>query len=131
MRSLLAAAVFLACVPAFAHDYYRNFYSGGAPGLGRWCCSGDLDGTTGDCSPAIDWKENPDGSMYVRPKQFPDAWILVAPHRILPDGPPDPDARKFPVHWCGKQRALGSAPDKDDPDPNFVTICASRWPGGM
>lgn len=113
-----------------AHDYYGGFFSGGAPGVGRWCCSGDLDGKTGDCSPAEDWRDQKDGSMLVRPRQYPDAWILVPAHRILPDGPPDPKAREFPVHWCGKPRPPGVAMTPDDPDPRFITICASRFPGG-
>ena len=130
MRSLLAAAVFLWSASAHSHDYYRDFYSGGAPGLGRWCCSGNLEGTMGDCSPALEWKDNADGSMFVRPAQYPDKWILVAAHRILPVGPQDPEAKAFPVHWCGKPRSAASLPDNDDPDPAFVTICASRYPGG-
>lgn len=128
--SLIAGALVLACLPAHAHDYYKDFWSGGAPGLGRWCCSGNLEGTMGDCSPALDWKDNADGSMFVKPKQYPNAWILVPAHRILPVGPQDADAKAFPVHWCGKPRPAGVLPDKDDPDGAFLTICAARFPGG-
>lgn len=126
----LAGVLLLACIPATAHDYYSGFFSGGAPGVGRWCCSGNLEGTMGDCSPALEWRDNPDGSMFVKPVQYPDVWILVPAHRILPVGPPDPEAKKYPVHWCGKPRPTTLLPDKDDPDPAFVTICASRFPGG-
>ncbi len=111
---------------ALAHDYYSNFYGKD----GRWCCSGDLEGTFGDCSPALEWQDQKDGSMLVRPTQFPDAWVLVPAHRIMVDGPPDPDAKKFPVHWCGKPRPAGILPTPDDPDGSFITICASRYPGG-
>ena len=70
MRTALLVAFTLLCVPAIAHDYYRDFYSGGAPGLGRWCCSGDLDGKTGDCSPA-QYKMNSDGSAFFSRSSFP------------------------------------------------------------
>jgi len=125
MRSLLAAAVFLCLSPAIAHDYYAKYYDK----AGRWCCSGNLEGTMGDCSPA-EVKMNADGSAFMQPVQYPDVWILVPAHRIMPDGPPDPEARRLPAHWCGKPRPEYLLPTADDPDPKFTTICASIFPGG-
>lgn len=130
MRAALAAALILACSTAWGHSPYDGFYSGGAPGLGRWCCSGDLDGQTGDCSPAT-YKMNRDGSAFFSPKQFPGKTILVPRDRILWMSPPDPEARKFEAHWCGKPRPEGVLPTDDDPDPEFLTICASIQPRGV
>jgi hypothetical protein len=130
MRARLALLIALLCVPAAAHSPYDGFFSGGAPGVGRWCCNGNLEGTAGDCSPA-EYKMNADGSAFFWPKQHPGKAILVPAHRIIWGGPPDKEAMKFEAHWCGLPRAPTQLPDADDPDPEFITFCASLWPGGV
>ena len=132
MRTLIAAALALAFVQAAgAHSPYENFWSGGAPGIGQWCCNGDLQGQTGDCSPA-GFIVNPDGSASFMPRRYPGAIIHVPRNRILWMTPPDKEARKFEAHYCGLPRQPHDPPpDEDDPDPAFRTICASIAPGGV
>lgn len=130
MRSLLAAAAFLCLSPAVAHDPYRDFWSGGAVGVGRWCCSGNLQGTAGDCSPAT-YTMNRDGSAFFTPRQHPGKTILVARDRILWMALNDKEAVKFEAHWCGIPRKEGQLPTESDPDPEFVTFCAAIAPGGV
>ncbi len=124
------AALCLYATTTSAHDPYREFWSGGAPGIGIWCCSGNLEGTTGDCSPAT-YQMNSDGSAFFSPKQYPGATILVPGNRILWMSLPDPEARKFEGHWCGRPRPEGVLPTADDPDPAYITICAAIAPGGV
>jgi hypothetical protein len=126
MRTLIAAALALAFVQAAgAHSPYEGFWSGGAPGIGQWCCNGDLEGKTGDCSPA-GYRINPDGSALFMPRRYPGAVIFVPRNRILWLSPPDKEAQKFEAHYCGLPRQPHDPkPDDDDPDPAFRTICAS------
>ena len=127
---VVAGALIAFMLRADAHAPYDGFYSGRAPGLGRWCCNGNLEGTAGDCSPA-DYTMNRDGSAFFRPRQHPGKAILVPAHRILWMRLPDPEASKFEAHWCGVPRAEGVLPTDDDPDPAFVTFCAAIAPGGV
>jgi len=124
----LVIGLTLTCV-ARSHEPYTTFYSSGVPGLGKWCCSGSLDGSTGDCSPA-DFHVNRDGSAYFTPRKYPQAKILVAAHRILWTRLPDPEAAKFDGHWCGFPRGANRQIDRDEPDQGFLTICAAIAPGG-
>ena len=86
---VVAGALIAFMLRADAHAPYDGFYSGGAPGLGRWCCNGNLEGTAGDCSPA-DYTMNRDGSAFFRP-----ASIGTKPRSpIRSDGSP-------PLPWGG------------------------------
>lgn len=128
---LLAALVLVgvAVTKAVAHDVYRDFYSGGAPGVGRWCCSGNLEGTAGDCSPA-EYRVLRDGTAVMWPKQWPGQAIMVPAHRIL--WMSVPGGEMFEAHWCGVKKRPGVDYDQsDDPDPVFSTICAAIRPGGV
>jgi hypothetical protein len=126
---LAAALVFAWTVSARAHDVYRDFYSGGAPGVGRWCCSGNLEGTAGDCSPA-EYKVLRDGTAIFWPKQHPGKAIMVPAHRIL--WMSVPGGEMFEAHWCGVKKMAGITYNlEDDPDPVFTTICAAIRPGGV
>jgi hypothetical protein len=128
---LLGFAVLLifAAGTARAHDVYRDFYSGGAPGLGRWCCSGNLEGTSGDCSPA-EYKVLRDGTAVMWPKMYPGKAIMVPAHRIL--WMSVPGGEMFEAHYCGKPKVPGVTYNlEDDPDPEFTTICAAIRPGGV
>jgi hypothetical protein len=129
VRLALAAFAYISPLYAFAHDVYRDFYSGGAPGVGRWCCSGNLEGTSGDCSPA-EYKVLRDGTAVMWPKQWPGQAVMVPAHRILWMSVPGGEA--FEAHWCGVKKMAGIAYDlEDDPDPVFTTICAAIRPGGV
>lgn len=111
--------------PARGHDNYQNFWSGGSPGVGRWCCTGDE--KTGDCEPALEHRVNRDGSVAFLIKRYGLKWVTVPKRRILwMDVPGRPE----PAHWCGKPRAMlgNPAPDDDDPNPEFVTFCAAVRP---
>ena len=131
MRAAIAAALILACSTASGHDVYKDFWSGGSPGLGRWCCSGDLDGKTGDCSPAS-YKLLRNGDAIFYPKKYPGAAVLVPAHRILWMNLPDPEAGKYEAHLCAKPRSeLSAAPTEDDPDPNYIVFCAAITPPGV
>jgi hypothetical protein len=122
-----ALIMFSTCVKA--HDVYRDFYSGGAPGLGRWCCSGNLEGTAGDCSPA-EYKVLRDGTAVMWPKQWPGQAVMVPAHRIL--WMSVPGGEMFEAHWCGVKKMAGITYNlEDDPDPVFTTICAAIRPGGV
>jgi hypothetical protein len=124
-----AAAALLAVPAAKGHDLYKDFWSGGSRGLGRWCCSGNAEGTMGDCSPAT-YRMRPDGSAVMRPRQFPDREILVPKHRILWTTVPGGEA--FEAHWCGRPKQPDGLYDvAEDPDPGFVTFCAAIAPGGV
>lgn len=128
---LLGFAVLLifAAGPARAHDVYRDFYSGGAPGVGRWCCSGNLEGTAGDCSPA-EYRVLRDGTAVMWPKQWPGHAIMVPAHRVL--WMSVPGGEMFEAHWCGVKKTPGVTYDiAEDPDPVFATICAAIRPGGV
>jgi hypothetical protein len=120
----------------FAHDVYRDFYDSGEVGVGRWCCSGNLDGTAGDCSPAS-YTMNRDGSAFFTPKQHPGKHILVPRQRILWMAVPHRDPRvaqeaaKFEAHWCGRKRYSSEPVTENDPDPEYTTICAAIAPGGV
>lgn len=125
----LGFGMLLAAVQAKAHDVYRDFYSGGAPGVGRWCCSGNLEGTAGDCSPA-EYKVLRDGTAIFWPKQYPGHAIMVPAHRILWMSVPGGEA--FEAHWCGVKKMPNVVYNQDDdPDPVFTTICAAIRPGGV
>lgn len=127
--------IFLAC-KARSHDVYREFYDSGIVGVGRWCCSGNLEGTAGDCSPAS-YQMNRDGSAFFSPKQYPGAVVIVPRHRILWMSIPNSNrelekrAAAFEAHWCGRKRFQTEPVTEDDPDPVFVTICAAIAPGGV
>src|SRR5574343_533258 len=142
MRGIRRLAFFLACAAgivaagkARSHDVYRDFYDSGEIGVGRWCCSGNLEGTAGDCSPA-QYTMNRDGSAFFTPKQHPGQHILVPRHRILwmqiPNRDPrlQQEAAKFEAHWCGRKRYATEAVTDDDPDPGLTTIGAARAAGG-
>lgn len=128
--------------PAWSHDVYKHFYDRyddeGKPAQGaRWCCSGNLEGTTGDCSPAT-ITMNRDGSAYFTPKQHPGKHILVSKDRILWGTIPHEDkalqrrAEQFEAHWCGVPRpSYDMQPTDMDPDPAFKTYCAIIAPGGV
>ena len=129
VRLALAAFAYMTPLYALAHDVYRDFYSGGAPGLGRWCCSGNLEGTAGDCSPA-EYKVLRDGTAVMWPKQWPGQAVMVPAHRIL--WMSVPGGEMFEAHWCGVKKMAGITYNlEDDPDPVFTTICAAIRPGGV
>ena len=126
-----ALALLLACMagPVAAHDIYGNFYSGGQPGVGRWCCNGNAEGTAGDCAPAT-YTMQRDGSALMVSKRYPGKVIHVAAHRILWMSIPGGEA--WEAHLCALPRtATDPAPNADDPDPEFVTLCAAIAPGGV
>ncbi len=136
MRAILiAAAIISACLVllgvtvARAHAPYDKFYSSGEPGVGRWCCNGNLEGTAGDCAPAAHTMlKNGDALMVSR--RYPGKTIHVAAHRILWMALPGGEA--FEAHYCGVPRTPGGPPpNADDPDPEFVTYCVAITPGGV
>jgi hypothetical protein len=128
LRLRLAVLALLAAGPALAHDIYGQFYSGGAPGVGRWCCNGNTEGTTGDCAPA-EYRMLPDGSALMQSKRYPGKTIHVAAGRILWMTIPGGEA--FEAHLCALPRRPGEAVTPDDPDPEFVTLCAAINPRGF
>lgn len=109
-----------------AHEMYSKFYEGGAPGLGRWCCSGDEEGKTGDCAPAT-YEIRRNGDAVMESRRYPGKKIIVAKHRIL--WMSIPGGEKYEAHYCGIPRYAGSPPpNDDDPDPEFITYCAAIVP---
>jgi hypothetical protein len=124
-----ALAVAISASAAFGHDIYSKFYEGGAPGLGRWCCSGDEEGKTGDCAPAT-YEIRPNGDAVMESRRYPGKKILVAKHRIL--WMSIPGGEKYEAHYCGIPRyASSTPPNDDDPDLEFITYCAAIVPGGV
>jgi hypothetical protein len=137
IRSIRRMAFFIACMggiflacKARSHDVYKDFWSGGAPGLGRWCCSGNLEGTAGDCAPA-EYTMNPDGSAWMVSKQHPGKHILVPRERLLWMAVPDPRAAAYEAHLCIRPRSWGDVVTEADPNPEFTIICAAIAPGGV
>lgn len=131
LAALLVAAWILlfGAAAVMAHAPYDSFYSGGAPGIGRWCCNGDLNGTTGDCAPAT-YEMLRDGSALMQSKRYPGRTIRVAAHRIL--WMALPGGEMYEAHYCGIPRTPGGPPPNvDDPDPGFITFCAAIAPGGV
>lgn len=125
-----ATAVFLMLGATYArsHELYRDFYSSGVPGLGRWCCNGNAEGTTGDCAPA-EYRMLRDGSYMMRSKRYPDKEIHVAKDKILWLSLPGGEA--FEAHLCAVPRQAGTLPTDEDPDPEFTTLCAAINPRGF
>lgn len=128
IRLIVALALVGFALPVAAHEVYSDFFSGGAPGVGRWCCSGNLEGTKGDCAPAS-YEMNRDGSATFISKRYPGAEIRVPAHRILWMSIPGGEA--FEAHICAVPRTAGVPPTEDDPDPAFVVFCAAIAPGGV
>lgn len=131
LAALLVALwiLFFGAVVVMAHAPYDSFYSGGAPGIGRWCCNGDLNGTTGDCAPAT-YTMLRNGDALMVSKRYPGKQIHVAAHRIL--WMALPGGEMFEAHYCGVPRTSGGpAPTADDPDPEFITYCVAIAPGGV
>jgi hypothetical protein len=132
--AIVAGGIFLAG-KARGHDVYREFYDSGVVGVGRWCCSGNLEGTAGDCAPA-EYTMNPDGSAWMRSRQFPTKHILVPRNRILWMSIPNSNkelerrAAAFEAHLCIRPRQPGQE-TPDDPNPEFSIICAAVSPGGV
>lgn len=123
------AALLIMTLPAYSHAPYDNFYSGGAPGVGRWCCNGDLNGTTGDCSPAS-YEILKDGSAILVSRRYPGKQIHVAEHRILWISLPGGEA--FDAHICAVPRTPGGPPpNADDIDPEFIVYCVAIKPFGV
>lgn len=124
----LALALVLAASPAIAHEVYSDWYSGGEKGVGRWCCSGNLEGTRGDCAPATyTMLRNGDAVMVSR--RYPGRPIHVARDRILWMAIPGGEA--FEAHICALPRQPGNPPTAEDPDADFTVICAAVSPGGV
>ena len=125
----LALLFVLLAGPVAAHEIYNNFYSGGAPGLGRWCCNGNAEGTSGDCAPAT-YEMLPNGDALMQSKRYPGKVIHVAASRILWMTIPGGEA--FEAHLCALPRSPSDGPPTaEDPDPEFVTLCAAISPGGV
>ncbi len=129
IRSLTLLVALVCAGTALGHAPYDNFYSGGAPGVGRWCCNGNLEGTTGDCAPAT-YQMLRDGSALMQSKRYPGKTIHVAAHRILWMSIPGGEA--FEAHLCAVPRTPGGIPpNEDDIDPEFIVYCAAIAPGGV
>ena len=124
------ALLLVLATPAFAHEPYSNFYKNPqAPPQERiWCCNGDLEGAKpGDCSAAA--YRRVQGGVIFYPKRYPGAAIFVPNEEVIDGGPPNPDARAYEAHYCGVKRTpYSSPPSPRNPDPAYVTICASIYP---
>lgn len=126
-----ATAVFLMLGATYArsHAPYNDFYSSGTPGVGRWCCNGDLNGTTGDCAPAS-YEMLKDGTALLVSRRYPGKKIHVAAHRILWMSLPGGEA--FDAHICAVPRVPGGiAPNEDDIDHEFIVYCVAIKPFGV
>lgn len=133
--AIMVSVIVAGASRALGHDVYRDFYDSGQPGIGRWCCSGNLEGTAGDCAPA-EYAMNPDGSAWMVSKQHPGKHVLVPRNRILwmsiPNSNKDLERRAaaFEAHVCLRPRMPGQE-TIDDPNPEFSIICAAISPGGV
>lgn len=128
LAASFVVAVMAGASAAKGHAPYNDFYSSGTPGVGRWCCNGNLEGTTGDCAPA-EYRLLRDGSAMMRSKRYPDKEIHVAATRIL--WLTLPGAEAFEAHLCAVPRQVGTLPNAEDPDPEFTTLCAAINPRGF
>lgn len=135
---VLMACLFLATA-ALAHDIYTNVYEGNAPKTDsqrRLCCGGDKD--RGDCEGmTYDQMQEVPGGVRLVSKRY-GAVVFVPNNRITWDVPRDGFSGEaadkhntHPIHWCGKPRPSGWAPDERNPDPSWVTFCAFIAPGGV
>lgn len=117
--------------PARGHDIYGQLFSGGSPGVGQWCCSGDQ--ATGDCEAlGAKYALNPNGSVDIVSRRY-GAAVHVAASKVtwlaVPGG------ENSEAHWCGKMRkdltTNYAAISREQPDPNAWTYCMFIAPGGM
>lgn len=138
-RHVLIAAALLLAAPAYGHDIYMNVYEGNAPKTEpqrRLCCGGDKD--RGDCEGmSYDQMTEVPGGVRLLSKRY-NAVVFVPQSRITWDVPRDgfsgeaaDPQNTHPIHWCGKPRPSGWAPDERNPDPNWVTFCIFIAPGGV
>jgi hypothetical protein len=114
-----------------AHDIYTNLYSGGAPGIGQWCCSGDA--ATGDCEAVgSGYRIEPNGDAVITSRRYRRE-VRVGREKIT--WLPVAGGEASEAHWCGKPRAAmsleGRKPDSEQPDPDTWTYCAFITPGGV
>lgn len=72
------------------------------------------------------------GDAIFYPLKYPGAAIVVPGDKILWMALPDPEAAKFEAHICARPRSeVSVAPSAEDPDPNYMVICAAITPGGV
>jgi hypothetical protein len=122
------AALLIMTLPAYSHEIYGQFYSSGEPGVGRWCCNGNTEGTAGDCAPA-EYTMQRDGSALMVSKRYPGKVIHVAAHRIL--WLSVPGGEEYDAHLCAVPRVQGGPPpNEDDIDSSFIVYCAAIKPFG-
>lgn len=126
--------ILVAAGMAHAHDIYTRLYSGGAPGVGQWCCSGDPDPAKGDCEAVgSDYQMQPDGSAIFTSRRWGVRKVHVAADKIT--WLPVPGGEGSEAHWCGKPRSMMLNPppvgEQDQIDPETWTYCAFIVPGGV
>lgn len=130
--AVLAIAAHSAVLPAGAHDIYTNLYSGGAPGIGQWCCSGDA--VTGDCEAVgSNYRIEPNGDAVILSRRY-SRQVRIGREKIT--WLPVTGGETSEAHWCGKPRpALSATPappvNEEQPDPDTWTYCAFITPGGV
>lgn len=128
---LAAAFMRLGVMPVQAHDIFTNLYSGGAPGVGQWCCSGDA--VNGDCETIGDaYRITPNGDAIIHSSRY-DRDVRVARDKITWLPVPGTDS---PASWCGKPRTTFTNTERmetttEQPDQDTITYCLFIAPGGV
>ena len=98
LATLLAIAGQFVAAPVGAHDIYTNLYSGGAPGVGQWCCSGDA--VTGDCEAVgSNYKIEPNGDAVIVSRRYSRS-VRIGREKIT--WLPVSGGESSEAHWCGK-----------------------------
>ncbi len=120
------------------HDIYKDLNTDGSyreyGKLGSPCCGGDP--VWGDCEPVgSDYRLLPTGDVIFVIHRYGKAEVLIAKERILWITIKGGEFSQ--AHWCGTPRTK-VAGNRDvepveplDPDPDFVTKCATIAPGGF
>jgi hypothetical protein len=128
---LALAGLAAGTLPASAHDIYSNLYSGGAPGVGQWCCNGDA--VTGDCEAVgTSYRIEPNGDAIITSRRYKRD-VRVGREKIT--WLPVAGGEASEAHWCGKPRAaMWHAPQEpapEQPDDAIWTFCTFITPGGV